>query len=514
MMPTESTRTVPGADCARYASLLPLAVQTMLDETLLAKVRAHVAGCAHCQREMAQHERLDGALRRMANEKDRGTVPFSREEIVRLRERVEGVSATGGASVVRERPPRRAKSGLFIGIPAVAAVILLALFAGFVFQLGAGHSGIRGNPKHVALPSNVDLYSISMVSATEGWAVGATIPDPNYSPVEHGSTPGPNYRDPVLAHYHNGVWSMAALPAPFPTWSSLGLSIVLYSVSMVSADEGWAVGGSVLPQGRGWVVDGMTIGMLLHYARGTWTLAAGGTSDTPVFTQVRMRSASDGWAFAGATIYHYDGSAWRQVKDAALTHMSIDTLAFTPDGSIWAEGVDYSVTGGSGFDGDAPSVFLHFDGSRWSRVASPLPHARIASMAMMSASEGWAVGVLPPPTKGGGSGDATTPYEALILHYHDGRWEEQARYPGPVEANGTTFYTFNRIAAMADGQGWAIGSNGLLAHYVHGSWERLPRVASATLYDVAFVSASEGWAVGERGTVLHDTAGVWRAYGA
>ena len=513
MIPNESTEAVAGADCARYASLLPRAAQAMLDERLLAKVRAHVASCAHCQREIAVYERLDDALRRVLNAKAKDRPLFSRDEIVGMRARAEGEAAAGGAPVGSGRSPRHAKSGLFIGIPAIAAVLLLALFAGFVFHVGGGRGGIVSNPKHAALPSNIDLYSISMVSATEGWAVGATIPDPNYSPVQNG-TPKPNYRDPVLAHYHDGMWSMVALPAPMPTLSSHGLSIVLYSVSMVSADEGWAVGGSVLPQGRGWVVDGMTIGMLLHYARGTWTLAAGGTSDTPVFTQVRMRSATDGWAFAGATIYHYDGSAWRQVKDAALNHMSIDTLAFTPDGGVWAEGVNYGFSGGSGIDGADPSVFLHFDGSRWMRVASPLPRARIASIAMMSASEGWAVGVLPPPTKGDGSGEATVPYEALILHYHDGRWEEQARYPGLMEASGTAFYTFNRIAAMADGQGWAIGSDGLLAHYAHGSWERLPRVASATLYDVAFVSASEGWAVGERGTVLHYANGVWKVYGA
>lgn len=516
MMPNESTVAVPGADCARIATLLPLSTQTILDETRLAIVQAHVTDCAHCQHELALHVRLDEALRRVARDKaEAAGVLFSREELLRMRDDLEGMAASGGRSSVRERPARRTHGGLFIGIPAVAAVLLLALFAGFVFHLGGGRTGIVVAPvKHGPLPANIDLYSISMVSATEGWAVGGTVPDPNYSPEQDG-TPKPNYRDPVLAHYHDGVWTIEALPAAVQHLSRIGLSIVLNSVSMISSDEGWAGGGSVLPQGSGWQVDGVTVGVLLHYVHGTWIFAAGGTSDTPVFSQMRMRSATDGWAVAGA-IYHYDGSAWRQVKDSVLNwkNIYVGTLALAPDGGIWAEGVDYSDTGGSGFDGDAANIFLRFDGSHWMRVASPLPSARISSITMTSASDGWAVGVLPPPSKGAGSANAIVPFQALILRYHDGTWKEQVRYPGPVDATGRTFYTFSGVLATADGQGWAVGSNGLLAHYTHGAWERLPSVGSAPLHDVSFLTPSEGWAAGERGTVLHFANGVWKLYGA
>ncbi len=516
MMPNKSTETVPGVECVRYAALLPQAAQAMLDETRLAAVRAHVAGCAHCQHEIALHVRLDEALRRVVHARvEAGGVLFSRDEILRMRDDLEGMAASGGdRSSVRERPTRRTHSGLFIGIPAVAAVVLLALFAGFVFHLGGGRTGIGVGPvKYGSLPSNIDLYSISMVSATEGWAVGATVPDPNYSPLQDG-TPKPNYRDPVLAHYHDGVWSIEALPAAVRTLSRHGFSIVLNSVSMVSADEGWAGGGSVMPQGRGWQVDGTTVGVLLHYTHGTWVLAAGGTSDTPAFSQVRMRSATDGWAVSGA-IYHYDGSAWRQMKDSGLNWKNLDVgaLALAPDGGVWSAGVDYSDTGGSGFDGDAANVLLHFDGARWSRVASPVPHAQITSIAMTSAGEGWAVGVLAPPFTSATSAGAMAPYQALILRFHNGAWKEQVRYPGPVDATGRTFYTFNRVLATADGQGWAAGSNGLLAHYADGTWERLPGIGSAPLHDVAFLSPSDGWVVGERGTVLHYVGGAWSVYG-
>ncbi|MGZ3678565.1 MAG: WD40/YVTN/BNR-like repeat-containing protein [Ktedonobacterales bacterium] len=512
MMPNDATMTVPGADCARYAPLLPLTTIGQLDAARVAAVRAHVLHCAYCQDEVAHHERLDGALRRVVDGKAEGAVLFSREEILRMRERVEGVAAAGDASLAREHVARRTWSGLFIGIPAIAAVLLLTLFAGFVFHLGSGRGIGVGPVKRTPLPSNIDLYSISMVSTAEGWAVGGTRPDPNYSPVQDG-TPRPNYRDPVLAHYHDGIWDIAALPAAVQTLSRHGLSLVLYGVSMVSEDEGWAVGGSVLPQSGGWVVDGSVNGVLLHYTRGMWVLAAGG-SDMPVFSQVRMRSATDGWAVAGSTIYRYDGNAWRQVKDAALKNVAVSTLALVPEVGIWAVGVDYGGSGGEGFDGDAPSVFLHFDGSRWARVVLPLPDARISSIAMTSAGEGWAVGMLAPPTTGSGSSNATTPHNALILHYYNGTWVEQARYPGPVGASGNTLYSFNRVFVNGDGQGWAVGSAGLMAHYTRGGWKLLPSVGNAELHDVVFVSPSDGWAVGERGAVLHYAAGTWSVFGA
>ncbi len=514
MMPRESTPTVPGAECARFAALLPLVAQAMLDETRLAAVQAHVMSCAHCQHELALHARLDEALRRVAHDQaEAADVPFSREELLRMRDGLEGMAASGGGSSVRERPVRRTPhSGLFIGIPAVAAVLLFALFAGFVFHLGGGRTGNVVAPvKHRPLPANIDLYSISMVSATEGWAVGATVPDPNYSPLQDG-TPKPNYRDPVLVHYHDGVWGMVALPAAVQHLSHIGLSIVLNSVSMISSDEGWAVGGSVLPQGSGWQVDGITVGVVLHYTHGTWVLAMGGTSDTPVFSHVEMRSATDGWA-VGGSIYHYDGSEWRRVNDAALKNVSVGALALAPDGGVWARGVDYGGGTSTGFDGAATSIFLHFDGARWSRVALPVPHTQIASIAMTSVGEGWAVGVLTPPLTDAPSPDAMAPYQALILRYHDGRWEEQAHFSGPVDARGRTFFTFNRVLATADGQGWAVGSDGLLAHYTDGAWERLPDLGSAPLHDVSFLSPNDGWVVGERGTVLHYVGGAWSVYG-
>lgn len=173
------------------------------------------------------------------------------------------------------------------------------------------------------LPANLDLNSISMVSPTEGWAVGHTTPPPNFNVLQ--APPGKNYIDPVLLHYEQGRWSQAALPKLEPNWGAMTLN----SISMVSATEGWAVGNTVLPPG----VDGFQIGIVLHFLNGQWSV----TYEQRAFriSTVFMRSASDGWMLGTATgdtqqqalVLHYNGSEWATVHDGVFAHMIPSAIA-------------------------------------------------------------------------------------------------------------------------------------------------------------------------------------------
>jgi len=82
-----------------------------------------------------------------------------------------------------------------------------------------------------------------------------------------------------------GSWSTATSPT----------GEILLSVFMVSASDGWAVGGN---------------GVILHYSGGSWSVVTSPTTDN--LRSVFMVSASDGWAvgFGGpGTILHYTGPA-------------------------------------------------------------------------------------------------------------------------------------------------------------------------------------------------------------
>src|SRR3972149_11576917 len=93
---------------------------------------------------------------------------------------------------------------------------------------------------------------------------------------------------------------------------------ILYSVSMVSPSDGWAVG-------RG--------NSLFHWNGNAWLPVS---SPIPVqLRAIKILSASDGWA-VGETILHWDGSAWRETPhpEFSLLH-ALDMLSAT-DG--WAVG--------------------------------------------------------------------------------------------------------------------------------------------------------------------------------
>lgn len=239
--------------------------------------------------------------------------------------------------------------------------------------------------------SQVDLTSISMVTPDEGWAVGTALP---YQETYYGG-----YRNqgqsgkPVILHYQQGRWMPDQLSADLlshfgcsPSGTPCGM--VLNSISMVSAQEGWATGAAIPPPN---VIDAPTFGVLLHYTSGTWTLV---NMQASYLGGIVMRSANDGWMI-GSGIYHYDGHTWAPVNDPTLASVSPQAISAAPNGDIWISGIDYSVSPSDGFDGNAPAVLLHYDSTRWSKIDLHLANAGLSSLAFVSPDAGWAVGTLP-----------------------------------------------------------------------------------------------------------------------
>jgi hypothetical protein len=107
-----------------------------------------------------------------------------------------------------------------------------------------------------------------MVSATDGWLVGDVETPPTVATTA------------LLAHFDGTAWRYSADSANFP-------AIYPDSVSMVSADDGWAVGAKQ---------DGTTGGVLLHYTGGHWHEVSIAASDFPG-GYIHMISDDDGWLY-------------------------------------------------------------------------------------------------------------------------------------------------------------------------------------------------------------------------
>ncbi len=404
---------------------------------------------------------------------------------------------------------RRLQASLLAMLAALIIILLAVLISGIPGLLRRGAKNNEVTPSPQTTPVGLDLtgfrlHSISMVAPDEGWVAGdrPRSSAPEIDPIigEHDL----NAVEPIILHYKKGHWSLDTLPSDL---NPNNLDMTLNSISMVSATEGWAAGTSLLPAYPNAIVDGFTFPILLHYSDGTWSQVK---NPPAMFSRLLMRAANDGWAI-GQTIYpdeygaialHYNGSTWTKINGPAFASLNLQAMAVAPNGEVWITAVDYSQPG---FDGDAPAALLHYDGSQWTREHISLANDRLLGITMVSASEGWAVGYDP----GGRRGHPTGPAQGLIVHYHQSAWEVQSTFPKP--SSNTSFY-FSAVAMISSEEGWAVGQEGVIVHYLNGAWQQVNSPTGANLASVALVSVSEGWAVGERGTILHYQGGVWSVY--
>jgi photosystem II stability/assembly factor-like uncharacterized protein len=117
-------------------------------------------------------------------------------------------------------------------------------------------------------------------------------------------------------------------------------------------------------------------------------------------------------------------------------------------------------------------------------------HTALTSVAMSSATDGWAVGEY-----------------GTILRYAGGAWRP---FPAPTHAD------LYGVASLSASEAWAVGldvaaGHGILLHFADGQWEQVRGLSVPALRSVILVSPVEGWAVGDGGTILHLTSGQWHA---
>lgn len=476
---------LPTSDCAAVASLLPLAAHNLLSEAEDSRLRSHLATCAHCRAELHVYDQVEEALRRTFTPRQgQGALPpFSREELIEILDHPTDHPAPVAPLPAPQAPERRPRR-LLPGLAALAATLVIVVLAASIFAIYA-HRGQTAGPVLQSTPTVIPprgsqtwLTSISMVSPTEGWAIGHSEPatDANDSSV-------------VLMHYQHDVW------APVHT----DLKGRINSISMDSATDGWAVGDLVM----------------LHYDGKTWQSVTDGPQ--ALLNQVQMLSPTDGWATGlqpgtslPTAVWHYDGHAWTaQPLPASLALASTNSLFLSSLSMLsptegWAAGtlVPYST---ASTPTQAPSgVILRYSGGQW-RVDDLMSGATLQSISIASAAEGWAAGHTDrytPTTINGQPGSVDTTL-ALLLHYTGGKW---VKVPNP-DYTGDQSQGFGTVSLSSATEGWLTGGNDalsgapILLHYSGTVWQQvsMPAIKGArsyTIFDIAMTSASEGWAVG------------------
>ena len=235
-----------------------------------------------------------------------------------------------------------------------------------------------------------------------------------------------------------------------------GTEETLFDIAMVSAAEGWAVGGG---------------GTILRFASGRWDAAPGPGGDQ-LNKVALVQGTQQAWAVGvSGVILHYDGSAWSSVENPAEAQLADVVMVSANKG--WAVGMGGAI--------------LQYDGDTWQAVeGNPLQDWGVPLWAVAAAPNGevWAVGEL-----------------GAVVRYAGGAWTQETV---PSEE------FFYGVTVAANGDVWIVGTTGAMLRFVAGEWQVAPAVTEETLYAIAMSAADEGWAVGSAGTLLHCRRGTWQ----
>ena len=407
-----------------------------------------------------------------------------------------------------------------------------------------------------------DLWSMSFLSPSDGWAVGipgtvtnivhwsgrwgaggswTTKTSPDTTSTFYSVQVLSNTATPVGGYAVGGVPGTGAIlywdGANWNTYLGSIPGAVLRSVSMLSSTDAWAVGDAIGANptvirlsGTMWggpmslsalgirdlysvlTIDAnnaIAVGTLggvggtdiIRFTTPTWTpVSSPATVD--LFSICRVPGSSDIWSVGlGGTILRYTAGNWRVLTSPVGAGNLVVPPPVPPPN---LRSVHFSVSNDGWAVGDSGTI-IKYNGVSWSIYQSaPLVPNNLYSVYTISPTDGWAVGA-----------------NGAILRLSMSGWGVVAQCPGPTCLQPGV--ALRSVFEFPTGEAWAVGdaSNAgagpaTILHWVPpGPWSQVPSNTpnTANLNSVFFLAdGSEGWAVGYLGTstlIDHWKSGVW-----
>jgi photosystem II stability/assembly factor-like uncharacterized protein len=326
-------------------------------------------------------------------------------------------------------------------------------------------SGISWAAKQVG-----DLWSLSFLTPSDGWAVGA---------------PGTAATKTNIVHWSGrwgsgGSWTFKISPDTTSTF---------YSVQVLSNTAtpvgGYAVGGVVAVSAA-----------ILYWDGANWNTYIG-TPALPAaaLRSISMLSSTDAWAVGDAigtnpTVIRLTGTTWGGP-------MSVSALGIRSLYSVLAIDKNNAIAVGT-LAGVGGTDMIKFTTPSWTAVASPAT-VDLFSIAkvLTGSSDIWAGG-----------------YGGTILRNTAGSWRVLT---SPVGAGNLVVPppvpppNLQSVHFTASNDGWAVGESGTIIKYDGTTWStyQTAPIVPNDLYSVYTISPIDGWAVGEHGAILHLTGSGW-----
>lgn len=305
---------------------------------------------------------------------------------------------------------------------------------------------------------------------------------------------------PLVEHWDGNSWTRVAIPGGGQ----------LDAVAAISPDDVWAFGSytSRSPIGEHW--DG-----------NAWHRVAlptpAGAQDV-VVQDASADATDDVWLvgyWEGPTgppvrplVEHWDGTAWQVVPSATTNgYATLGGVSALSPTNVWAVGA-YGVS--SGHQVVLRTLVQHWNGTTWTRVASPNPPSASPTRAKLnyaltavdatSSTNAWAVGSY---TFYAANGNHTA--HTLVLHWDGNSWTQ---VPSPSPGGSRHASYLYGVTAATGGDVWAVGRFGrrgkgvpLVEHWDGNSWHvvpsrGLPTSPNVQLNAVASTSGNDVWVAG------------------
>ncbi|HYP39403.1 MAG TPA: S-layer homology domain-containing protein [Chloroflexia bacterium] len=317
-----------------------------------------------------------------------------------------------------------------------------ALTDGSVWAVGDKSAGVEGSQtlvmrldgtewRVVPSPNPIlgynNLKAVSLVSPTDGWAVGSYQ---DSTRLYHATAP-------LTAHWDGIRWT--SVPAP-----QVLNQTYLLDVSALANDDAWAVGFAATGGALG-----CCGGVIMHWDGTRWNGPLA-NADARVLQGVMALAADDVWA-VGSTMdgpggmrygwsIHWDGGSWSSIPISAPSVYELTAIDGVASDDVWSVGVDHWET-------PHETWILHWNGSEWERVPSPNPGSvmnRLDSIKVIAPDDVWAVGTYSHTRYGGRI--------PLIMHWGGSAWQV---VPGPSLGADTS--SLADITATGPNDVWAVG---------------------------------------------------------
>ncbi len=337
-----------------------------------------------------------------------------------------------------------------------------------------------------------ELSSVSGSGPNDVWAVGY------FDALDAGGNSGSSHT--LTLHWNGSSWSV--IPSPDANTAGTGVINRLHGVAVIAPNDAWAVGYST-GGSQGYRT------LTMHWDGASWQIVPSPNLPLPnlynALNSVSAISPNEVWAVGGvpkelgngvssrATLMRWDGTAWTLTPEPAEAVLwnssSLNAVTAVASNEVWAVG-------------DLGRPF-RWNGSAWTLSGPAFPSQFTKALDHTAASNIWAVGAAPPVA---GSEGSSFPASATSARFDGAAWTFSQ--PALAGTNNTT--AFRGVTAVSPSNAWAVGFvnqstlvqrwNGT-AWTVVGSANGNPilnanRLVNNMLNSVHANSATDIWAVG------------------